>query len=500
MTEYKEQENKEVAESLVESQDVPSEEESQDDLSEEESEEAPKVEPVDAQYRVEISDDHLRAYVSVLGPEHEGQDVTLPELLNAVKEAGVVFGLKEQELQRIAYGRVYDRKLLIAEGFSADNGKDGEIVNRYALGSQGIPKHNSDGTVEFKELGLIHNVTKGQVLCDIIPPTEGTKGMTVLGQEIPPIPGKDARPSIGKNVFVNDTNTEIYAGITGNLYERNKIMEIDDTFTVSGDVDNSVGNIDFVGNVVVKGDVKSGFSITSGGVVRVNGIVEAATIKAEKDVTIAGMNGQGGGLIQCGGTLNANFIENATLQVKGSIYSNSIMYCNVKCGGTLEMKGKNGCIVGGTYVVASDVIARTVGSPSHARTDFTLGSSTTLVEEMALISERLNKIDSDCHKLKQAIEYLNSKDKSTLSKDKLKVLDQAAYNRSVLMMEREKLLKTYYNMEQELASPNSCKIICKGTIYTGTRIAMGNLSVQVTMDRDNVMVYATESEIVFGAA
>lgn len=456
--------------------------------------------PVNAQYRVEISDDHLRAYISVTTPENGGQEVSLAGIYQALKDAGVVYGLKDQELKRIAFGKIYERKIIVAEGLPAQNGKDGEIIDRYIIGARGIPKINVDGSVDYKELNLINNVTKGQVLCEIVPPTEGTKGITVKGQDISPARGREPKPPVGKNTLLTDDGLKVYAGIDGNLTKRASAFEVDDTFIVNENVDNSTGNINFIGNLVVKGDVKSGFSIKAGGTIRVNGTVEAASLSAEKGITLIGANGQGAGRIYTGGDLTANFLENVIVEAKGSVTANSIMYCNIKCGGTLELKGRNACIIGGSYVVALDVIAKMIGSSSHARTEITLGSATTLVEEINSIGYRLKQIESDILKLSQAIAFLSSKDANTLSQDKLKLLEQASYNKQVLALEKEKLSKRYEVMIEELENPNTSKIICKGTIYRGTRIIIGSSSVQLTENQDNTMVYYSDNEIVFGTA
>lgn len=166
----------------------------------------------------------------------------------------------------------------------------------------------------------------------------------------------------------------------------------------------------------------------------------------------------------------------------------------------MELKGRNGSLVGGSYVIAMDLLAKTIGSSSNVPTNITLGTATTLVFDMDVIQKRLQQIESDEIKLSQVIDFLNSKDKSLLSKDKLKILDQAVYNKSVIALEKEKLQVKYSVMEEELSKPNTSKIICKGTIYTGTRILMGNASVQIAENRDNTMIYISDNEIIFGVA
>lgn len=459
-----------------------------------------EVKPLDAQCRVELSPDLLQAYVTVLAPENGGLDISVPAIMQVLNDNRVVYGVKHDDIQNICRHKLYEKKILIAEGVPAQNGKDGELINRFAFGKKGIPKANPDGSVNFKELNLIYNVQKNQVLCDIVAPTDGVKGMTITGQAIAPVRGREVRLPIGRNVLVNQQNTEIIAGISGNLVERHNVLEIDDTFVVDGDIDNSTGNIDFVGNILIKGDVKTGFSVSALGNIKINGVVEAAFVKTSGDLTLMGMNGRGGGRLIAEGNLSASFLENANVDVKGSVAANAVMYCNIRCGGCMELRGKNGSMLGGSYVIAKDLQARSIGSSSHIATDITLGASTTLVSEMDTIYRRLQQLQTDEFKLTQIIDFLNSKDKALLSQDKLKLLDQAVYNKSVLSMEKEKLQERYNEMEEELHQPNTSKIICKGTIYAGTRITMGVSSVQVTEDRNNTLVYLSDSEIIFGVA
>ena len=457
--------------------------------------------PIDAECRVEVSSDHLHAYLMILPPMFDGADITVPSVMRALREAGVVYGVKLTDVQYMVSEKKYNSKYEIALGTPPVKGEDGTITNRFVFGRRGIPQVNIDGSVNHQELNLIYNVTQGDILCDINPPTDGIKGMAVTGEELAALPGRNARLPIGKNVLVNEDETQLYAGISGNLLERHNNLEIDDVFTVMGDVDNSVGNLNFIGSIVVRGDVKSGFSIQADGDIRVSGMVEGAYVKSKSNILVScGINGHGTGKVEAGGNLKTSFIENAIVYAAGNIYADSIMYCNLKCDGSLELSGKRASVIGGEYIVTQNLLARNIGSPSRVTTDITLGASIGLVEQQEVTKRRLAQIDDDILRLSQAIAYLGSKDQSTLPKAKLDLLATATVQKEELARERIRIVSTMEEIDSQLAQPNISQITCKGTIYAGTRITIKSSSVILTEDRVSTTVFYADNDIVFGLA
>ena len=86
----------------------------------------------------------------------------------------------------------------------------------------------------------------------------------------------------GKNCFFDEGDLRFYAEITGQpLLKNNKIVVVP-IFTVAGDVDLSVGNVNFLGSIVVNGNINAGFSVTASEDIRVLGNVEGAFLKARR--------------------------------------------------------------------------------------------------------------------------------------------------------------------------------------------------------------------------
>ena len=97
---------------------------------------------------------------------------------------------------------------------------------------------------------------------------------------------------------------------------KNGLIHVDPVFLVKGDLDYQTGNIDFIGSVVIKGDVKSGFNVKASGDIEIEGVVEDSIVETDSDVLIKlGFIGHGEGKIIAMGSVNANIVSIRKLYV-----------------------------------------------------------------------------------------------------------------------------------------------------------------------------------------
>src|SRR5208283_4115707 len=151
---------------------------------------------------------------------------------------------------------------LIAEGIEPISGKDGWV--EYLVGLKTPePLEEKGGRVDLHNLHRIHNVKKGERLAIIHPAEEGVSGMSVKGLPIAAKTGKTARIFRGTFVAPDPGNAGILVATEdGNLIMKpDGTIEVQPVLTIRGDIDFSTGDIDFIGSLVVAGDIKSDFSV-----------------------------------------------------------------------------------------------------------------------------------------------------------------------------------------------------------------------------------------------
>jgi len=327
---------------------------------------------VDAVVHVSIVNGGLEAYINIEPPRYGGAAPTLEVLEESLSSCGVTHNIDVEKLKELAKEPVYNRDILVARGVPPVDGDDGTVTFHIRTEKDLKPKEREDGTVDFLDLDLVENVSRGQVLCTITPPTEGTPGISVRGEVLPQKKGRPAPSFVGKNTELNEDGTTIISKIDGQVDFDGRKINVSETFTVSGDVDTSTGNVKVAGNLVVRGMVLPGFEIEAGGNIDVMGVVEGSTIRAGGNITLK--SGITGSKIYCNGDLKSRFIENCTVFVKGDITAEYILNSNIKCGKNIKVIGSIAKIIGGSCMAGQDIVARTIGSVANVKTSLELGT------------------------------------------------------------------------------------------------------------------------------
>jgi uncharacterized protein (DUF342 family) len=435
---------------------------------------------------------------ATLLPGDGGEKLTLKKAVELLHRKGIVFGIDESAIERMLNQEINYKEVPIAYGQPPKKGQDARIKYYIDFDHKAKPSILEDGTVDYKHLNLIHNVTKGQVLAELIPATEGIPGKTVIGKTIAARSGKNLSLPMGKNTVISENKLSLVAGIDGKAEMIDGKIHVFAVYEVPGNVDNSTGNIDFVGNVIVNGNVLTGFEIKAGGYVEVRGVVEGASIFAKGDVVLKqGMQGMGRGNIESHGNVVARFIENGTVSAKGDILTEVILHSNVNCGGKIEVTGRKGLIAGGSISAGSDISAINIGSPMATITELEVGISPVLREEYSALVREMDEINRELKMADQCLALLNKMEsigKLPTDKAELKIKairTKLTYGQKVpvikaRIMELEDLLKGVY----------TGKINIKGTVYPGVKIVIGTSVLYVKEQEQHVTFTRDHGDLV----
>ncbi|MDR1535930.1 MAG: FapA family protein [Planctomycetota bacterium] len=309
--------------------------------------------------------DRLRVFVRLLpGPNFSG--VTSVELADILKSCGVIFGLNDHALVTFAAaqsgGGPFSGYFQLARGQPMNRGENGSL-EFHVQPSTLQPRYdqNASGNIDFKQLNLIENCFAGQRVASILPPGPGRAGRDVFGCEIPPEPGSPMAVEVGSGVTAIANGREFSADTEGRLIYENGVIGVSQILEIGHDVDLRIGNIDFVGRVVIRGALPDGFYITGKQGVTIHGHMGAARITSEGDVRLAGgVKGKNAAIITCR-NLDAHYIDEAVVEAMGHVtVDREIVNSNVKSLGRVTVAG--GAIVGGLVCGFGGVEAETVGS------------------------------------------------------------------------------------------------------------------------------------------
>ena len=457
--------------------------------------------PAEDEYRdgaveIIVQQDSMGALIMMMPPAGGGHDVTMEQVREALQEKNIVFGINEDKIRHVLEEKLYNQEFMIAEGKEPVSGRDGQIKDYFPRKAELKYASKENGDIDYKNLNLIHNVKAGQVVCEIVRPTLPQDGMDICGRTVrgklgtmPPIPQ-------GKNVIFNEDNTKLITSCEGNLTFRSGRFLVEKIFEVSGNVDNSIGNIDFTGSVVIRGDVYEGFEVVAKGDITVMGMVEGAKLSASGSIILQkGMRGMKSGILEAGEDITAKFLENCKLYAKRDIRADYIINSEVSCGHDLVLNGRRGAFIGGKCSVHNCMTVKEVGAASNAATSVTLGMTPQLLDEIKTSGEELEVITSRLKEIQKDIEYLSSKDKhgsiTEIQKERLKALN---LENPVTSMKQKKMREKTAELSRQVREVGNCRLTA-GRVHPGTMLYIGDGKIYFTKREDNCFFYFRDGEI-----
>lgn len=345
----------------------------------------------DSIIKIYFDENNVTAGVYITPPKEQGKK-SPPEMLpNIIEECGIVYGVKQKNVNRLSKIPVYNTYFVIAEGIPAIAGEDGRVEFQFDTERKLAPKEDEKtGMVDYKELSFVREAKENEVLCKITKPTPGTDGMNIFGKVIPARKGEKVRVDCGKDTKMIEEEGEIFivACADGEIFYKNNRISINKVLTVD-DVDASKGNLSFIGSIHVKGNVHSGFKVkANGGNIVVDGVVQDAKLSASGDIVVnGGIKGSGMTEIKASGDVKALFIENATVFAKQNIYADYVLNSNIESQQKIKLSGKYGFIIGGT-AKAVEILASEVGNSTYNPTRLEVNYPKELTKEIANVREQ----------------------------------------------------------------------------------------------------------------
>jgi hypothetical protein len=442
----------------------------------ENSPEPPELIPVDASASVSVATDGMKAFVRFTPPEDGGNPVTDGIIRVAVASKKIIFGIDDSRIDQLARNPIYHTDLQIAEGKPPANGEDA-VINTLIRTEKDIrPKELPDGTVDYKDLGIIQTVREGDVLCEKIPATMGEPGMSVYGSVISAKPGKDIPLPAGKNTVPSEDNLKLLAACDGHADIVSKKIQVMNTFTVPGCVSNSSGNINFLGNIIIEGNVLTGFTVHATGNVTINGTVEGAVVEADGNIIIKeGVNGLNRGMVKAGGYVKTKYIQSGTVQAGEDVEASFILHSKVQSGGSVYLIGTKGTVVGGHITALKNITALLAGSrSSYVPTILEVGNDPVMLARSREIPKEIDTCRRDAAVLLRTVHLLNEHKKAgRITPDKLETLQRALVSYKELSAKVEELTAELTDKQEAIAASGSGSVNISGTAFPGVSIIIG---------------------------
>lgn len=351
--------------------------------------------------------------------------------------------------------------------------------------SQLKPKIMANGSVDYHDLGYVQNVVIRQVIAEFKDISD-EKAAVATGLNPKLILQEKTFPA-GANTMLNPDNPLQLMSTTNGyaVFNDEEGICVKTSLHIDRDVDLTVGNILFVGDVVVGRNVNSGFEVQAKNIL-IKGHIEASTITAQESIIAeSGVKGQKEAVISAGKSIRLPFCENATLMARENILINGVcMHSNLLVGKQLAVKGRlQGGIVSCHHMV---FVEEQLGGSVTTATQIILGRDPFLVDKLYQLEATIEKLS----KVMPGLKIRCSKESCPIDvKEKMEQVAKklAAFERQAQNVRNQ--------IEKTDASRTAC-LVAPGTIRPGVEINIGDARFQVYEKMNNVRFSFNGDDIV----
>lgn len=271
--------------------------------------------------KVTVCEDDMEARILLSEGADAGGAVTQEDVLEAIGNSGLKYGLtSSEEIRRFILSKpVSGSSLVVAKGRPLVPGCDADIIYHFDIDFLKAGEIKDDGSIDYRERGKIPRVNAGDLLATKNPMKPGSPGVDVFGNPVLVPQAQDIDFKCGTGTLLSEDGMQVFSAVDGRPdLSLSGMLCVFTELVIDRDVDFKTGNIDFDGNVRVKGAVMKGFSVKCNHLTA--GEIDHAKIFAKGDVIVQG------------GIIDSDIMAEGIVKAKFIIDSNIKSFGDVKVG------------------------------------------------------------------------------------------------------------------------------------------------------------------------
>lgn len=440
-----------------------------------------------------ISPDFMKVTLAIHPPLEDGRSLRQMHLEELLAEQNITFGLDQEALEQakacIDSQEKEFHQIVIARG--QEVGKSSDAYLRYELEIGPIAGTLlEDGSIDFRDRRIMVGIKAGELIATKIPAIQGAPGVNVFGEETPAPPGRDLKVELANDVRFSHDTLQVTASKNGVLsIVNNRIIKVCSHQVIFSDIDYQTGNVESMNAVTIRGSVQPGFKVTAAGDLEISGSVMSGKIEGQGNLVVRGGITGKNSTLAVAGDADINFIEQGFLRCGGiAVIRKQSYYSEIVSGGDIRCQ-PNSKVMGGSVIAEGNVTLGDVGSENCTPALIAAGVVATRLD-------RFNELKKSIIAQQEAIvQWIQRYHGSSTSK-KVKGMEKELADTKLLLIRLNLIPGTgLYSKageaEDAMIGPpedydpsggieiDKIKIDVFGTIYSGTRIQIGNCAMIV---------------------
>lgn len=436
---------------------------------------------------VTINEDGTEAYAGILDVS---VSITKRDVVWKLAEENVRGGIIHKNISKMLEEKDITKTYLVAECNKPVDGTDGWFEFLFDTDVDTKPKILEDGSVDYSAYGNLPSVEENERLVIYHPATASRDGENFWGERILAQKGKELAKLKGKGFYISDDGKEYFAKTAGRVKYEGERLVVDDVLEIKGDASISTGDIQFINDIHVFGNVLTGVRLhSSKGSIIVDGYVEAAELSAQGDVVLKnGMQGNNKGVIHAGGSVSGKFFEQVSINCGGDVNANAIMNSYVSAKQDIIVSGKFGIIIGGEVKAEREISATIIGNMSEVKTTIRAGVEKNPMFDLVQLEKDYTAAENEQQKLSEALDAIEGILAKSASEEmnmkKIQLIRQKINQEQVLI----RLEKERENLTEQIARMHAAKITILKVVYPGTFLSVNGKNTRVKEEVNSIEV------------
>lgn len=399
----------------------------------------------------------------------------------------------------------------IAHGVSPHNGEDAKIEMFVNL-ERNIGKELPDGSLDFHQVNFVTNVASDQMVALVRPATKGVAGRDIFGQILVARDGEEKKKIVAGQNVRQETKENVdlfYATVNGALRLKDNRLSVVQILVLEAGVNYQTGNIDFVGEVCIKGPISQGFTVKASGDITITESVENGTeIISGSNIIIARGIAGNRTLVKAGGNVRAQFVYEAKVISGGDIVLGDYAYhATLLAGGAIEVRNggsrRGGTLAGGRNCAYKEMSMSFAGTPAWISTDLLVGLTPDQAENLDRLQLEIEKCNLH---IKNLLDFFGL---SHIEVAKIKAMVEAASGssrkglaiRAQYIGTKAKIYKTLLAEREDLLAqigppPEEARIKIYETAFPGVTLSIGNQKMKLSDEMTSPAFQLQEGKLV----
>lgn len=443
---------------------------------------------IKSDYHLRVANDRMSVLLDCKVPERS-LDTFLQRLEVELMSLDIIYPPKQAELEQILLHAAENgfrlKNEVLAEGKAPKPPEHGKIEWAQDFFNTGYAVDEESGAIDYRQRMENLTVKEGQLLARTTHPKEGSPGTDVHGNPVLPQKARAARMTVGENVRVEkgEKADSCYATIGGRLRWALNTIAVDDVYEINEDVGLETGDINHIGVVLIRGDVRPGSRIEAGGDIEVFGTVEAADIVAGGNLTVhGGITGSYNRKIKVGGSVYARFILDADIEAGDDIIvEKEIIQTTIKARGSLIMA--SGRLIGGRAIILGGITVGQAGSDGFVPTELVAAVDCTFAEEIKKTKTKIEALNKNLEKIHRVVDPLMAREKLLSPQQREAATELLARSAEMEMIYDDLKTEKEY-IEEDSETRCEPRIFIKNKVYSDVTLRIKRYSLLVREEAD----------------